>query len=1805
MTKDTRPAPRGPPPHPGSHQSLPDAEYDDDSTSVSSQQIRKRDRFFNLFRSSNTEPKVKDLQSMPPKSTVKESLATSTKKSIPRPSIGDTKDSVNIDHTISSIADRTPPSNIQSPTLLKKPRLNFFSQNVKAPAVDISLPEFGARIDTTPQLALSIGLLAKDHDTVHKEDISPQNTSPGTAAYPLWLKAMSQDPTEQDRLLWLGTRMVDEFTADASKDSIEIAEMVLIGPVLDKEHYRRLLSCIITAFDQSVLLDVDLLQGIVQLIQSSPRDFLVSDDLIKILHLFRLRLQSTHQQSSAHPYHLTLAVSRVLDVMADHRVKDLSRVEEHEPLSGVLSSLKGSSDPYLMYQACYAFQALQYVPDDETTLQAVLRQSSGVVDGLVKISAVIKLDLVAVLEGLDKLQELLVSAAKVAGTVYEGVSSLMESGRGVLESLKEGYGSGKKRPWYAAIRAANALAQTGQLQDLNRLICEAPCRRDPLFQWGICQLLGEIASDAIWDAVVRQQAIETLGDLYRNDPEWVQDESVRSWMLNIIGQLSSIDDRAVSTRALTLLKELQHDQVTAAAIRLPYPLRNRLPLPTSSPVLVRVQKIPLIEYDLHRLQVLQLRHSHQAVFIPPMAKPSLKAKDDDIFSLMEKTQEFLASGREVMLVLGDSGAGKSTFNRHLEHHLWTDYKQGDPIPLFINLPAIDRPDQDLIAKQLKILSFSEDQIMEIKLHRQLILICDGYDESQQLVNLHRTNFLNQPGQWNTKMVISCRTQFLGPDYQSRFAPQGEGGHYDRPALNLFQEAVIAPFTKAQIENYVEQYVPLEPRTWRTQDYMDRLITIPNLLDLVRNPFLLSLSLEALPGVTEGKQDVSTINITRVQLYDTFVTHWLDVNKRRLERNNALSTDDRDMLNQMVNAGFTTLGLDFSTRLARAIFDQQDGKPVVKYVHLSDKNTWKAEFFGSQPEVRLLRESSPLARAGNQFRFVHRSMQEYFLSRAIYNPVSVDDEHDQETDNESSELQGSSLLDVDGPLFRKNLIGEPSIIRFLCDRVKSNPDFEQQLRAVIDLSKIDSDAVIAATNAITILVRAGVSFHGANLCEVKIPDADLSEGQFDSVQFQGADLSGVNLSRSWLRQVDLTNALLEGVQFGELPYLETECSAVSCAYSPDGQMIGVGLETDGFAIFRTASWRKITCIRGIKRVRGIAFSPDSRRLVSGGDDSMVRLWDCTSWEELLVLEGHLRDVHSVAFSPCGGRVASASRDSTVRLWDSLTGENRFVLRGHNMGVESVTFSPDGLQIVSGGYDKTIRVWDLETGEPKVVLSPTFREVYSTTFSPDGRWIASGHKDGVARLWDAVSGEQGPVLCGHASVVTGLAFSPNSQRIASSSNDHSVRLWDASTGALVSVLTGHNTAVWSVAFSPDGLQLASAGDDNKVRLWEVNSNWSGVELQGPPGSVWKAAYAFDGHVILSHNDGSTVRQWNATTGAPLPVTIKFPGSLCVEAVAFSPDGKQIATGGDDCVIRLWDRQTGTAGLILEKHQERFTNIIYSPCGRWLVAASWNNTIRLWDLHDINTERPQAIAQIDEKHDAAICSISFSSAGRQLAIGSVSGHVQLFDLRSGKLAMSKKLTKGIPRTLTFSPDGQHLAIGSSDSSIYLLDVNRSEVVVVGEEEEGEEGLGTKLDGHRGEIFSVAYSPCGQWIASGSGDRTARLWHRQQVGVVETWLCVTTIRSFFNIVYSVAWNPIVPMEFVTACLDGTMRVWRKSGGSGDEDVVYGLLWGTNTRMLCTEGLVLKNATGLSPIHRKLLVQRGAVDYVQVPAEDGSDMEE
>ncbi|KAF9347278.1 hypothetical protein BGX34_003276, partial [Mortierella sp. NVP85] len=410
---------------------------------------------------------------------------------------------------------------------------NIFSKNVRPITLGFSPPEPDSRLNDTPQLACCLGLLQASYEL--NEILDPDTRK--------WLQTTKNEPDETERLKTLATDVIRAFKRDEFKDAKSVTEVVYLAPVLDKDDFRYLLKEFYSGIDQSELLDVHQLEGIAQLVQGAHPGYLDTDDLVQILKLLSTRLKDTHQQSTDHIYQLTLAVSRVLDAMADAGVKGLDRKKIHEPLASYLAQLKCSNDTYLVYQAAYAYQALLCVPDDESLWQATLRRTGKVIQGVSGlVSAVKGLDLNGFMDGLVNIQQGFAGASEIAQVVKDAVNgavSLAEGGQGFFKCLKEGLSFDRKRAWYSALRGADLLIRDGQFLEFRRLVCEAPCRRDAAFQWGVCQRLGEVATDAAWDPETRQSAIELLREIYWEDAVWGDQTNVKQWIVNILMQLSS------------------------------------------------------------------------------------------------------------------------------------------------------------------------------------------------------------------------------------------------------------------------------------------------------------------------------------------------------------------------------------------------------------------------------------------------------------------------------------------------------------------------------------------------------------------------------------------------------------------------------------------------------------------------------------------------------------------------------------------------------------------------------------------------------------------------------------------------------------------------------------------------------------------------------------------------------------------------------------------------------------------------------------------------------------------------------------------------------------------------------------------------------------------------------------------------------------------------------------------------------------------------------------------------------------------
>jgi hypothetical protein len=341
----------------------------------------------------------------------------------------------------------------------------------------------------------------------------------------------------------MATELIREFEQDEIKDAKAVAEVVCLAPVLNKDSFHELLGKFYSGIDRADALDFYQLEGLARLIKDADPGHLNANDLVKILELVSTRLRNIHQQSAHHIHQLVLAVSHVLDAMADTKVTGLDRERLREPLSTYLDELKESKDPYLVYQASYAYQALQCVTDNEPVWQAAVKHTGKVIQGgSGLVSSVESLDLNKFLKELEGIKKGFPGAFKLAAIVkapYEDVTTFAQSGQGLLECIQEELSFARKRDWYSALRGADMLIRNGELSTFKKLVCDAPCRYDAAFQWGVCQRLGEIATDPMRDGDIRRSAVRFLGEIYRDDKVWGQQANIKQWILNILMQIAS------------------------------------------------------------------------------------------------------------------------------------------------------------------------------------------------------------------------------------------------------------------------------------------------------------------------------------------------------------------------------------------------------------------------------------------------------------------------------------------------------------------------------------------------------------------------------------------------------------------------------------------------------------------------------------------------------------------------------------------------------------------------------------------------------------------------------------------------------------------------------------------------------------------------------------------------------------------------------------------------------------------------------------------------------------------------------------------------------------------------------------------------------------------------------------------------------------------------------------------------------------------------------------------------------------------
>jgi WD40 repeat protein len=615
----------------------------------------------------------------------------------------------------------------------------------------------------------------------------------------------------------------------------------------------------------------------------------------------------------------------------------------------------------------------------------------------------------------------------------------------------------------------------------------------------------------------------------------------------------------------------------------------------------------------------------------------------------------------------------------------------------------------------------------------------------------------------------------------------------------------------------------------------------------------------------------------------------------------------------------------------------------------------------------------------------------------------------------------------------------------------------------------------------------------------------------------------------------------------------------------------------------------------------ALSPDHSVMAVAAADGTLKLWNMGSpahpvLVDTLVTANGDEPLYVTAFSPDGKVLAAAGAGEVVKLWNVSDPAHPVALpelAGPTSTIYSVAFSPDGREVAAGSNDTNAWLWrfsnaDAPTGGTGTPLAGATAAVNSVAFGVDGKVLAAGSADTKIRLWDlAKSGKAvlAATLTGPAEVVSGVAFSPQGE-LAATSHDHKVWLWKVSYGTVTTTVkgakgkpdkqvkvTGVQAAAdgtlsqatgWTnaVSFSPDGSMLAAGTADASVLVWTVATRalaaaipapqpvtsvtWDGADRIASSDAdgtvtIWTlpapqiqagnqstvVAYSPDGKTIAVGGQTS-VQLWDAASHvliATYPVPAAAGG---INGLAYSPDGTLLAVPYSNSTVAILSGQSLTpVGVPFRVTAHGFAeSVAFSPDGKVLATGSDDGSVRLFSIAD--PAHPVLLAKAKDSGNY-VYTVAFAPDGKTVAAASTDNDTRLWDVTNPSAPQLESTLGGLQSYaigLAFTPDSKTLAVSSADKTVHLWNVANPSAAVQ---------IGTPLTGLTGYVWAAAISPDGKTLAVGLTTGTVWLWN---IAKQASPVLMGTLTGPAGHVYSVAFNP-AGTQLAASSDDGTVFTW------------------------------------------------------------------
>src|SRR5262245_26032019 len=706
------------------------------------------------------------------------------------------------------------------------------------------------------------------------------------------------------------------------------------------------------------------------------------------------------------------------------------------------------------------------------------------------------------------------------------------------------------------------------------------------------------------------------------------------------------------------------------------------------------------------------------------------------------------------------------------------------------------------------------------------------------------------------------------------------------------------------------------------------------------------------------------------------------------------------------------------------------------------------------------------------------------------------------------------------------------------RARSNVQWRWVVRGVIGgLAILTATSIIAAVYAVRqrdeaiLQARIALSRGLSAVAQQKLAE---EQPQVD-VALLGAT-QAVNLDASPAATRVLLAALQEHPRLHRL--LRPEARAYAVEFSPDGSRLASAGEDGAISIWETSTGKRLRRIADAHqdKIWGLAFVPGGKRVVTASLDRTAAIWDVESGQMIgQRMTGVADEILSLAVSGDGRLAATAALDGSVWLWDLERQQPiRKLDKAHQRGARAVAFNRDGTSLASGGFDGMIRRWRIPTGEPLPGPGKAHGgAVLRLAFSQDGSMLGSAGEDGTVQRWSTRTWRSifPKPFSDHERGVLGLAFSPDGRELASGGEDNRIVVWRPGESEDTTVISGyykfHNNQVWQVAWSPDGNLLAAASWDGTISLWNARgavgfkrelSDYpegihglaidpaGGVLALGDPagnvhlhaireepvradvakspvlrdqqGEVLSLAFSKSGALLASGALDGTVAVWDMREGRRLLWKTKLPKAVVFD-MAFSPDEAMLLAAGGNGALMRWEARTGQAiPPVLQPHRSGAGSAVvaFHPAGKYFASGGRGGDVFLWDA--ATGQRLHTLLKGDsESESTGVDSMAFSPDGRMFIAVPGGPSLHVWTDGSWDSHTEHNLNVGIDR-IAFSADSRILAVGGGGEAS-LWDVKTMRRVA------------GPFRGLRKQVWGLALSGDGKWLAASTPDASASLWN------------------------------------------------------------------------------------------------------------------